>query len=82
MNKEIDIDKELVPKAWEIIVKDGICYATITDAEIDPFKCTFIDDNVEIDFGDMTNIVLSEADLFALTDLINEAKEYYRNEQS
>jgi len=81
--KEINIEKELYPDAWELRIEDGICYATIVDCDLDAYECTFNNaDDVQIDFGKMTHITLDEGSLFALTDLINEAKMYYKNEQS
>lgn len=72
----MNIVEQLFPNAWKLKVEDEVTTAIIIDMELDPFECSFYnDDCVEINTEEFTHITLSKDDLYRLIDLIEEAEE-------
>jgi hypothetical protein len=66
----------------ELVIESNYAIATITDAEGDELKCTFLNDqSVSIDTSELENIVLDRNTLKLLTKLLRQADDYFDSEE-
>ena len=72
----MNISKILDPESGELKTNGFHVSATIHDAELDPFKCTFCGDAVTIECQDEKYIVLDNENLNELKRLIKKAEKY------
>lgn len=73
----MSVEKKIYPESGKLQIKDGVASATIVDAEMDSFKCTFgYDKCVTIKTNGADYIVLDFKALEELKELITKAEEY------
>jgi len=79
MKLKIQKKMKLYPKSGKLQIKDGKAFAIIVDAESDPFRCDFDnDDCVRINTNSEKYITLDFDAISTLERLIIEAKKFYR----
>ena len=78
---EISIEEKLFPGSGKLVYTDGELSATIVDAELDPFECSFQADGcVDIKTVGIEYIKLDIGHLYQLIQLIEESEEIYSNQ--
>jgi len=77
----ISLEEKLFPGSGKLVDTNGELSATIVDAELDPFECSFQADGcVDIKPNRMKYIKLSINNLYRLIALIEESEEIYNNQ--
>jgi len=80
--EDVDIEKVLFPESGELIKESTYYIATVLDDELDPFKCSFLNDGcVQINTEELTYLTLSRDNLFKLLELLEESESKYDDEE-
>jgi len=79
--EDVDIEKVLFPESGELIKEGSYYTATVLDDELDPFKCSFLNDGcVLINTEELTYLTLSRDNLIKLLELLEECESKYNEE--